>query len=314
MNIVFAEMIEDDKIREDFYAFVEKYKVTRMTRVGIESTKPTTAFREVLNMTDLVLQDYLLSYFYIRKCGNKSLLAEMIERVKSLTISERKSLDKFLKKSTSIENDYNKFVSERRKLLEKEAKMDSCLSLNPFKIKKIFNNFEDMGYKTVSEFLLKNSLRCTGDQLLDYLKVNGYSCEYNFLSKLKESSLNKAKVHFLGIKAIVEREYNRIHNGIEEEGQVRAYDMLDYYENCKFKKADFMGYCKKFGLRITPQLHNFFKYSVFCTEEEILSGKYIISGREISKNEMIEAINYLKAKSVPLSSMLFSLALKRTLK
>ena len=121
----------------------------------------------------------------------------------------------------------------------------------------------------------------------------------------------------------------KIRNGIEENGEIRDFDIIDYLSITKvplsfaykISKNTYNEELKKFAFKhIDAEKYNRYEYDALKTEKRIVGFKLdskgrIIegSGREITDKEKEELIEYLNENDIPINKHTYNAALRRYL-
>ena len=228
---------------------------------------------------------------------------------------------------------YMKSLSEQEKekrRIEKELQYKDYVDKNIDDARLMITNFIEGNYYSINDYCLKYNIK--KEKFDEYLKLieendielyNKYSAKQEFKRNQRYAKLCEKN------KKIVEL----IKNGIEEDGKIREFDLLDYYNNTKSSLNDFMtslnGLLTTEEYRIiktfisknqndkglTPfninQLYNT-KTVVGVNFDE--KGKIIEgSGREITKEEKQNIISYLNSRQIPITKITYNIAFRRWL-
>lgn len=152
------------------------------------------------------------------------------------------------------------------------------------------------------------------DKLLNVVEKYDYSLYEEYEMFVKEKRHKQIEDVVGNFKTIV----NGITNGVEENGKVRSYDLLDYSLATNLNFEDFQTLCREANLKGD----RFRKVRAFVAKnmnvgskktKTVLDEKLIIGNKEISMEEKEYVLSYLKKHHVAFNEKVYMLALRRYL-
>ncbi len=123
----------------------------------------------------------------------------------------------------------------------------------------------------------------------------------------------------LALKNTVNLIMLQIKHGVKNEqtGEIRKFDILDYYMLTSMSMKELMDAAKQFNIDATCVRRFFYENRVVyrLTEEYkiIMSNTFIINGNEITTEQKELVVKYLESINAPVTTALFKLAAKRYL-
>lgn len=227
---------------------------------------------------------------------------------------------------------YSNYLSQRKKEQQKKIKEEE-------KQKNEDENLEE-ATKYISMFIETKEFHSI-KSFFDFIKIdiktfNNYvniikNRNQELYEKYKEKIENNMKQNFAINASIVKKIILMLKNGIEENGALRKFDILDYYQNTKLSFDNFtkiaVQICSKQELNLLKKfIKDNSKYTIDTThiEETIMKEKVEIN-YQLDKNGMpipgtgeifddeskIKIINYLKRNKIPLNMKTYNLARRR---
>ena len=281
------------KLLEDEHKYIH-YSVALSI---IENTNDYNLLKEIVrnninSLTKINISTYIYTYKAFLSNKEKIALAELltnkINNIKDKIINDEK-MRKQQVKETNLISEY--------------TNIDFSLFLLP-DIKNI-DEFCDMFHISRYEFDKYLTVLEKDNNKL-YLKIKD---KLNNLKKQRYAVLNN-KVSFI-VDSII--------NGIKkEDDSIREFEILDYFLNTKLDFKDFINIYNDKDSNTLKALKTFFAKNKLTSKINInqeLSGKTIFminnNPYEVTKEEKLKVINFLKDKEIPLYTKLYKQALKR---
>ena len=281
------------KLLEDEHKYIH-YSVALSI---IENTNDYNLLKEIVrnninSLTKINISTYIYTYKAFLSNKEKIALAELltnkINNIKDKIINDEK-MRKQQVKETNLISEY--------------TNIDFSLFLLP-DIKNI-DEFCDMFHISRYEFDKYLTVLEKDNNKL-YLKIKD---KLNNLKKQRYAVLNN-KVSFI-VDSII--------NGIKkEDDSIREFEILDYFLNTKLDFKDFINIYNDKDSNTLKALKTFFAKNKLTSKINInqeLSGKTIFminnSPYEVTKEEKLKVINFLKDKEIPLYTKVYKQALKR---
>lgn len=281
------------KLLEDEHKYIH-YSVALSI---IENTNDYNLLKEIVrnninSLTKINISTYIYTYKAFLSNKEKIALAELltdkINDIKDKIINDEK-MRKQQVKETNLISEY--------------TNIDFSLFLLP-DIKNI-DEFCDMFHISRYEFNKYLSVLEKDNNKL-YLKIKD---KLNNLKKQRYAVLNH-KVSFI-VDSII--------NGIKkEDDSIREFEILDYFLNTKLDFKDFINIYNDKDSNTLKALKTFFAKNKLTSKINInqeLSGKTIFminnNPYEVTKEEKLKVINFLKDKEIPLYTKVYKQALKR---
>lgn len=281
------------KLLEDEHKYIH-YSVALSI---IENTNDYNLLKEIVrnninSLTKINISTYIYTYKAFLSNKEKIALAELltdkINDIKDKIINDEK-MRKQQVKETNLISEY--------------TNIDFSLFLLP-DIKNI-DEFCDMFHISRYEFNKYLSVLEKDNNKL-YLKIKD---KLNNLKKQRYAVLNN-KVSFI-VDSII--------NGIKkEDDSIREFEILDYFLNTKLDFKDFINIYNDKDSNTLKALKTFFAKNKLTSKINInqeLSGKTIFminnNPYEVTKEEKLKVINFLKDKEIPLYTKVYKQALKR---
>lgn len=197
-------------------------------------------------------------------------------------------------------------------------------------IHSVIRGFIDGKYNDLEEYCNENGvIVATFRNYLTEMRKNNDPIfdEYDKYRKSVEDS--KSEFYHNCIDQVV---YN-IRNGVNEDGTVRPYDLLDYYSDFDISLNDLIKYAYKY-LNSTDHLQLSLFYSKYKNESVLTNssikdlfsinmvlfrefdddGEIINPGYEVTIYDKERVISELKEREIPLTNITFSLMLERCIK
>ena len=152
------------------------------------------------------------------------------------------------------------------------------------------------------------------DKLLGVVEKYDYDLYDEYKIFVKEKRHKQIKDVVGNFKTIV----NGIANGVEENGKVRSYDLLDYSLATNLNFEDFQTLCREANLRGDKlrKVRAFVAKNMNVGSKKtktVLDEKLIIGNKEISMEEKEYVLSYLKLHHVAFNEKVYMLALRRYL-
>ncbi len=281
------------KLLEDEHKYIH-YSVALSI---IENTNDYNLLKEIVrnninSLTKINISTYIYTYKAFLSNKEKIALAELltnkINNIKDKIINDEK-MRKQQVKETNLISEY--------------TNIDFSLFLLP-DIKNI-DEFCDMFHISRYEFDKYLTVLEKDNNKL-YLKIKD---KLNNLKKKRYAVLNN-KVSFI-VDSII--------NGIKkEDDSIREFEILDYFLNTKLDFKDFINIYNDKDSNTLKALKTFFAKNKLTSKINInqeLSGKTIFminnNPYEVTKEEKLKVINFLKDKEIPLYTKVYKQALKR---
>ena len=281
------------KLLEDEHKYIH-YSVALSI---IENTNDYNLLKEIVrnninSLTKINISTYIYTYKAFLSNKEKIALAELltdkINDIKDKIINDEK-MRKQQVKETNLISEYTNIDFSLFLLLD---------------IKNI-DEFCDMFHISRYEFNKYLSVLEKDNNKL-YLKIKD---KLNNLKKQRYAVLNN-KVSFI-VDSII--------NGIKkEDDSIREFEILDYFLNTKLDFKDFINIYNDKDSNTLKALKTFFAKNKLTSKINInqeLSGKTIFminnSPYEVTKEEKLKVINFLKDKEIPLYTKVYKQALKR---
>ncbi len=262
---------------------------------------------------------------YLKSCINPYIIIY----IKPNTFEEYKKEEEIFLKKLEI---YSKCLSQRKKEQQNKEKEEE-------KSKNEKENLED-ATKYISMYIETKEFKSI-KSFCDFINIdiktfNNYvniikNRNQELYEKYKEKIENNMKQNFAINASIVRKIVSMIKNGVEENGVLRKFDILDYYQNTKLSFDNFtkiaIQICSKQELNLLKRfIKDNSKYTTYTThiEETIMKEKIEINHR-LDKNGMpipgtgeifddeskIKIINYLRKNNIPLNLKTYNLARRR---
>ena len=152
------------------------------------------------------------------------------------------------------------------------------------------------------------------DKLLNVVEKYDYSLYDEYKMFVKEKRHKQIEDVVGNFKTIV----NGITNGVEENGKVRNYDLLDYSLATNLNFEDFQTLCREANLKGDKlrKVRAFVAKNMNVGSKKtktVLDEKLIIGNKEISMEEKEYVLSYLKLHHVAFNEKVYMLALRRYL-
>lgn len=292
--------------------------------------KSVYTFRDMYDLYRKIIYnpDFILK---VLKKGSNDDFISFIYYVKSRNGVSSNNLEKSLSSYVGNENvkkfidSYDKFYS-KYKNNKKEKEKRERLSY----IHSVIRGFIDGKYNDLEEYCNENGvIVATFRNYLTEMRKNNDPIfdEYDKYRKSVEDS--KSEFYHNCIDQAV---YN-IRNGVNEDGTVRPYDLLDYYSDFDISLNDLFRYAHKY-LNSTDHLQLSLFYSKYKNESVLTNssikdlfsinmvlfrefdddGEIINPGYEVTIYDKERVISELKEREIPLTNITFSLMLERCIK
>lgn len=231
------------------------------------------------------------------------------------------------KKVNEIVLEYVKSI-DNIKIIQEEAKYKEKLN----KIKNIVLDFTLSNYDNSDDYCKEiNIAPRTFSSYLLFIKQNDEETYDKYLYYQEKINRDKFTRVYTGWKTVI----NGLKNGVIENGKVREFDIVDYYDAVKVNIDELVKILKNSGnidyediitLKLFASKNKLGKKlsdkaieQIYQMEEEINlkkdSNGYLIpnTGRIITKEEKELVINYLIDNKIPLYSGIYAIALKKYL-
>lgn len=359
------------KIIQKYKKFIEQreiyFKETEPKKIVNELQEQLLSFIEKVHFNELTIKmeffewklDYeeqisLIGRFMINNNYCKDSIKKLNKLTNKVIETKKELLDNVLNSNeTDSINLFQKSIQiihekDIHSLYDKESEQQDLIKkLTIYKeYKQNHNDKKENDELILSETIVKGFIDSDFEQLSDYCKnlkisISKFNLFLNIV-KEKNTSLHETcmnKINYLENKKI---EYlillsktilDKIKNGILEQGQLREFDLLDYYFITNIDRIIILKTITKYLPEETKNYVSFLrKYlrPTLLTEKQIkllLNNKQIVdvlvdskgnpiigTGREVTIQEKELVINYLKENNIPIIDDVYSIALNRYLK
>ena len=237
--------------------------------------------------------------------------------------NEFEKVEKDIKSKISIYSEYKK---EKRKQELKQKNENENSFEEAINIVKLFINSE---FENIEDFCNEYNININKFKIyVDTIKEQDSNL---FDLYVKKTTLIKQKNYAI-IISISKNIMDNIKNGVLENGEIRPFDLLDYYRTTTYDRTTILKVLKDvdpLDAKIYISFLRKYSNSILLDErkiKEILNSKQIIgiefdkdgkpilgSGYEVLKEEKEYVINYLKDNNIPLYDDVYNIALKRYL-
>ena len=237
--------------------------------------------------------------------------------------NEFEKVEKDIKSKISIYSEYKK---EKRKQELKQKNENKNSFEEAINIVKLFINSE---FENIEDFC--NEYNININKFKTYVDTIKEQDSNLFDLYVKKTTLIKQKNYAI-IISISKNIMDNIKNGVLENGEIRSFDLLDYYRTTTYDRTTILKVLKDvdpLDAKIYISFLRKYSNSILLDErkiKEILNSNQIIgiefdkdgkpilgSGYEVLKEEKEYVINYLKDNNIPLYDDVYNIALKRYL-
>lgn len=259
------------------------------------------------SQVDLIqLKERVADFVIVYKNGNEKIEEELKQKIKMYI---------------------NYIMEQKRREMEELSRKENEAKL-PIAIKVVSLYLNDKNNTSVNEYCKNNNISIdTFNEYIELLKNEDSKLYYSYLKKIEYVQNQEENNNLEKIKLII----FYIKNGIEEYGQVREFDIIDYFmiidvgldkalklAKDNFSKEDFIILAKFVDKNITGNKNNsscirqIMKEKVILNYQKDASGLPIPGTEEVlERTEKEKLINYLKEYNIPLNLKTYNCILKR---
>lgn len=305
-------IFEHNNIIKEKYADRKMELIEKVNKANLELEKELkyTDASKVLSIIEKTDDDEFI-YKLIKNCPTKKFnVISFIDKYRLLkSFEEKRNLEQVLKNKIS-------------KVINKIKYEENIKKQNNKQINKVLSNLNmllENPTMTLSDYAKKIEVSQGFVQIgLKMLQENDL-INYNII-KNRDSDISKRKKEDLNWKVKQICEY--IINGIKlENGEIKEFDILDYYLNCNLKSFEFnkiVNNINSYSINEIRKIKQFLKKispnDFFNIEKELNSKTLLLINScvyEVTKDEKISTIEFLKENNVPLEYGVYNVTLRR---
>lgn len=316
--------------KEDKMIYVRKYNIFTKERSekiqkGLyESNGITLYMKQIDKILEQETIDDAVEYLLFNGIPLGQLQYNSQSYVTRLLVLDETKAHKVEKKLKEIYDAYKEKI-EKRADVRREAHYQKHLK-KEFDIRekkrsrkiKLAEDFASSKIKTKKEFCKKNNIKIEElEQAITYVRNRKLEIADKIYEKISKNELNKEISNIRNIIGLIT-------NGVNQNGEVRQFDLLDYYENSKLSFKDFSIALEKKANNIDEyrKIKEYIKRYAgkIKAAEKIIPTRLNISVKVNDKiytsteKDELDAVTYLKENNIPLLDIVYRQKLLRILR